>query len=434
MTPRPRPGPLRTLAVLLSLVACLWSSAAWAASERRVALVIGNAAYRSIVALKNTRADAEDVSAALRDLGFEVMTRLDVERAGARDVLRDFSRLAAGADVALVYYAGHALEHEGRYYLMPVDVKIDDADALRFDAMPADDVRALLQDRVPGLRIMIFDACRNDPFGGRPPPSTRPEARPGAVPRGLQRAAAPRGLLTVYATAPLDVAEDGRSRNSPFTRAFLKRLREPNLEIADLFRRVSADVREATAGRQVPDVAGTLDAAYVLNPAETDGTAWARLRFSSRSDDLRDFLARFPRSDYAADARFRLDVLDREVRARQDRACGTEAERIDALVAARDAAGLAALRNQILCPASLGRVETGLREVERLRGEEGKRRVTTEACERERRDLDNAARAGNLRQVEEMRRRLACPANAEAAESALASLRGRAGEAERPAR
>ncbi|MEJ1157579.1 caspase family protein [Prosthecomicrobium sp. N25] len=408
----------------------LCAALAWAdqaLAERRVALVIGNSAYKSIVALKNTRADAEDVSSLLRELGFEVMTRLDVERASIPDVLKDFSRLASGADVALFYFAGHALQHQGGYFLVPVDAKIEDEIAVQYDLLPARNVEDLME-KIPGVRIMIFDACRNDPFQGGTPSSARPSPKPGSATRGLTRVVNARGMVSIYATAPLDVAEDGRSRNSPFTAALLARAAEPNVDIVETFRRVSRDVQKRTDGRQVPQITTTLQEEFVLSRRETDLSAWAKVRFSSRADDLRDFAARFPNSAFRDEARFRLDVLERELKAGQDRTCAQEAERIDRLVQGGDRRGLVELRGGVLCPASAARIDAAVAEIddraERQRQAEAlaRQRQEQEACNDAVQKVGDAAAARRRDDLQRLKAGPLCARAAAAADEALARL------------
>src|SRR3954469_8056802 len=144
----------------LILVTCVNGAAL---ADRRVALVIGNSHYTipSLV-LSNPANDAEDVAAALRDLGFEVIYKTDLDKRGFETAMAQFARLATDADAALFYYAGHALQYQGRNYLMPTDAELEDEVSLRYQMMMIDDIRAAL-DRASGVKIMILDACRNNP-------------------------------------------------------------------------------------------------------------------------------------------------------------------------------------------------------------------------------------------------------------------------------
>ncbi|TBW36587.1 hypothetical protein EYW49_13385 [Siculibacillus lacustris] len=433
----------------LAFLALLVAFAGPAFAERRVALVIGNSTYKNVVALTNPKNDAEDVATTLRDLGFEVMIRTDVEKNAIRPVLKDFSRLVAGADTALVYYAGHALQYQGRFFLMPTDAALEDEDALKFDMLPADDIREVLN-KVAGIRIMIFDACRNDPFTERPALRTTPTAPQGQT-RGLTRVMRPQGSIVAFATAPFDVAEDGKARNSPFTRAFLKWSKEPGLEITQMFRRVTKDVFDSTGGRQAPEITISLLEEYYLNRTESDRMFWARIRWSSDIGDFRDFLSRFPASEFAPDARFRLQVLDearkvleearrkeeaaaaaereRKARERQEQACAAEAARVAELAGAGGKADLTALKQQAECPATAGRVDQALaalatREAaEKARAEaEAARIAREELCRKEAAQIDAAAATGKRPDLQALVAKATCPESRGRIDTALAEI------------
>src|SRR5260221_11191984 len=148
-------------ALCCTLLALLSASTAWA--ERRVALVVGNSQYKnSNLVLFNPRNDAEDVAASLRSLGFEVILRIDASRRDFDLAMTQFARVAQYADTALFYYAGHALQHQGQNYLMPTDAELEDELSLRYEMVSLDDVRAGLE-RAAGGKIIILDACRNNP-------------------------------------------------------------------------------------------------------------------------------------------------------------------------------------------------------------------------------------------------------------------------------
>jgi Caspase domain len=246
------------------LLALLSASAAWA--ERRVALIIGNSQYKdSSLVLFNPKNDAEDVAASLRTLGFEVILKID---AGKRDfdlAMAQFARLATSADTALFYYAGHALQHQGQNYLMPTDAQLLDEISLRYQMVSLDDVRVGLA-RAGGVKIMILDACRNNPIVDRLRGKTD-VTRNLEIVRGLARIGieGTEGEVVAYATATNQVAGDGSGRNSPFTAALLNRLGEPGLEIGTMFRRIAADVYERTKGQQRPELLISLISEYYLN-------------------------------------------------------------------------------------------------------------------------------------------------------------------------
>jgi uncharacterized caspase-like protein len=300
-----------------TILIVLSTGAAWA--ERRVALVVGNSQYKNPdLVLSNPKNDAEDVAAVLRTLGFEIILTVD---AGKRDLdlaMTQFARLAGDADAALFYYAGHALQYQGRNYLMPIDAELEDEISVRYQLMWLDDVGAALK-RAGGVKIMILDACRNNPVVdslkrkiSRPMVGVTRNVETG---RGLAQIDKAQGIIVAYATAADEVAADGTGRNSPFTGALLKRLQEPGLEIAKMFRRIAADVNEQTNGQQRPEIHISLIDEYYLN--QKDRLVWDQIKDSTDPAAFRDFVARFPSSPQASDAQYRLQTLERVARERQ---------------------------------------------------------------------------------------------------------------------
>jgi hypothetical protein len=289
---------------------------AWA--ERRVALVVGNAAYKAAnLSLANPRNDAEDVSAALKALGFEVVTAVNATKRDMDGALQRFARLATDADSVLFFYAGHAMQFQGRNFLMPTDAELEDEVSLRYQAVGLEDVRAAL-DRGSGVKILILDACRNNPLADRLQRSIAGASRSAAQTRGLARIDKTQGMVVAYATAADEVAQDGQGRNSPFTTALLKRIQEPGLEIEMMFRRVAYDVNAQTGGRQRPETYISLLSEYYLN--QNDHLVWDRIKDRDDVAELRDFVDRYPSSPLAVLARNRLDLLERYAREREEAA------------------------------------------------------------------------------------------------------------------
>jgi hypothetical protein len=303
--------------LVAALCGCLLltCSAGDARADRRIALVVGNAHYNNpSLVLSNPKNDAEDVAAALRSLGFEVVQAIDTNKRDMDLSMAKFARLATDSDAALFYYAGHALQYQGRNYLMPVDAEVEDEVSLRYQMMPIDDVRAAL-DRASGVKVMILDACRNNPVADSLRKKLSGDNRGLGGVRGLARIDKTQGTVIAYSTAADDVAADGQGRNSPFTTAFLKRLQEPGLEIEQLFRRVAADVNSATGGRQRPETYVSLLSDYYLN--QTDRIAFDGIKDSADPAVLRDFVNRFPTSSFASDARYRIQHIEIEAQERQ---------------------------------------------------------------------------------------------------------------------
>src|SRR6266849_2043700 len=285
-------------------------------SERRVALVIGNANYKSSgISLSNPRNDAQDISAVLAAIGFEVVTAIDTSKRDMDFALQRFARLATNADAALFFYAGHAIQFQGRNFLMPTDAELEDEISVRYQTVGMEEVRAAL-DRANGVKIMILDACRNNPLADRLQKTIVGASRSVATTRGLARIDKTQGMVVAYATAANDVANDGQGRNSPFTAALLKRLREPGLEIELMFRRVASDVDAQTGGRQRPETYISLLSEYYLN--QSDRIVWDRIKDQDDVAALRDFVSKYPSSPRADFARNRLEVLERYAKERED--------------------------------------------------------------------------------------------------------------------
>jgi uncharacterized caspase-like protein len=226
------------------------------ASGRRVALVIGNGAYRTMPALRNPANDAGDVARQLRAMNFEVTDGIDLARNDFEEALIRFARESRDAEVALVYYAGHGLQHNGINYLIPVDARIDSEADLRRLVQ----VQSVMEDlkTARGVRILILDACRDNDAVQRV--AGLEPTRAAAFDRGLSRMDKDnaRGAFVVYAAQPNAVAKDGDGRNSPFTSALLRHLPTAGIELRTLMTRVRADVVRDSSGTQWPEVSDSL--------------------------------------------------------------------------------------------------------------------------------------------------------------------------------
>ena len=322
----------RSVVVLAALFLLAAPLSAFAAG--RVALVVGNGAYTHAGRLPNPANDATDMAAALRRLGFEVTIARDAGRMALNEALRYFTRRSATADVALVFYAGHAMEMDGVNYLLPVDARVERDTDVRYETVTLDDVLASTSGA--GLRVVILDACRNNPLA-----------------RSMQRTVATRSVsngslgdlnedllgdetLVAYSAAAGTTAADGEGRNSPYTAALLAHLEEP-VEIGLLFRRVREGVLTATSGQQRPheyqsllrehylSVSGGGDSAAVVaggsaSPAaaavgssavlaQQETVFWQSIVNSTNQADFEAYLARWPAGVYAPLARGRVTAL-----------------------------------------------------------------------------------------------------------------------------
>ncbi len=243
---RPTPGPL---------AGDQPATPAAVTSETRVALVIGNSNYAAVGKLPNPPRDAAAVADALRADGFsDVQLVTDVTRQGLVHALNDFQDKAMHADWAVVYFAGHGLEMDGTNYVVPVDA------ALKSDRDVPDEAVSLdrIMTAVAGarkLRLVVLDACRNNPFAA----AMRMTVASRSIHRGLARIEPSGGTLVAYAAKDGEEALDGDgSANSPFAAALVKYISTPGIEVGRLFRLVRDDVMNATENKQEPFVYGSL--------------------------------------------------------------------------------------------------------------------------------------------------------------------------------
>jgi hypothetical protein len=212
--------------------------------EQRVALVIGNAHYKNAPELGNPDNDAQSMAQFLNKAGFEVTSAIDLTQNDMIRVVQDFSaRVAARGpnSVAMVYYAGHGVQLAGENYLVPVDANVSTPNDLTSSSLRLVDLMATLESIPSRMRIVLLDACRNNPFPGV-----------NDAGRGLAIVDAPNGSIVGYSTAPGTEALDGNGDHSPYTQAFLNLASVPNLPIEQLFKRVRLEVNGTTAGKQVP--------------------------------------------------------------------------------------------------------------------------------------------------------------------------------------
>jgi len=235
---------MRLRPMLLLLLPILAASEARA--EKRIALVVGNAAYQSVTPLVNPQNDATLIAETLRGVGFTLIggsAQLDLDKIAFDRAVQAFGNKLVGADVALFYYAGHGVQIRGSNYLVPISanpVREADVDFQMIDV-------ALILRQMEGsgtrLNLVILDACRNNPFGGR---NLR------SADSGLAQIRAPEGTLLSFATQPGNVALDGTDGHSPYTRALAETIRQPGLDVFQTFNQVGLVVKRTTGGSQQP--------------------------------------------------------------------------------------------------------------------------------------------------------------------------------------
>jgi Caspase domain len=251
----------RALVAVIALLPLLLAGPATA--EKRIALVVGNSAYQNIARLDNPRNDATLMAETLSGLGFALIggrAQLDLDKAALDTDVQNFGRQIQGADVALFYYAGHGVQVNGSNYLVPVGANPTREADVDFQMVDINLVLRQMQGSGTRLNMVILDACRNNPFGGRGLRSAD---------GGLAQMRAPEGTLISYATQPGSVAQDGSDGHSPYTKALATTIKQAGLDIFQTFNQVGLAVKRETSGSQQPWVSSSpIDGSfYFVAPA-----------------------------------------------------------------------------------------------------------------------------------------------------------------------
>lgn len=230
-----------------------------AVNQKRIALVMGNSNYQdaNVNKLKNPVNDATDIAAKLKSLGFTVICSLDQTKKGMESAIREFGNKAMDYDVALFYYAGHGIGCNGNNYLIPIDADIPEEDEVQYQCTNANLVLDKMEKAHIQMKIVILDACRNNPFARSWNRSVSGD--------GLNIMNAPKGTFIAFSTAPGDVAQDGKGRNSPYTAALLETLDTPLLSITDFFQEVLEKVATQTGERQNPWTSNSFRGKFFFN-------------------------------------------------------------------------------------------------------------------------------------------------------------------------
>jgi hypothetical protein len=285
-------------------------------ADNRVALVIGNSAYRNVPPLDSPRNDAKLMADTLRALGFKLVgggAQIDLDKAQFDNAVQSFGTAIQGADVALFYYAGHGVEVRRTNYLVPVSANpVKEAD-VDFQMVDSNLVLRQMEGSGARLNLVILDACRNNPFGGRGLRATT---------SGLAQMQAPEGTLISFATQPGNVALDGEG-NSPYTKALAATIRRPGLGIFDVFNQVGLAVQKTTGGAQQPWVSSSpIAGSFYFAGLSTEGSttapptlsdeaarAWSVIQNTTSVAVIGDFIHQFGTTVYGSMARARLDEL-----------------------------------------------------------------------------------------------------------------------------
>jgi uncharacterized caspase-like protein len=287
-----------------------------AVTEERIALVIGNAAYR-VDPLDNPVNDARLVAQSLRQAGFGVRVHENLDRRALVEALRDFGNRLGENTIAVLYYAGHGLQLRDRNFLIPVDAEIRSEDEIPIAGVDVGFLLGRMGSAKSRINIVILDACRNNPFAGRGGGSAQSPAQ------GLAQMDAPVGTLLAYATAPGKLAADsgtGSSANSLYAANLAQHLLTPGLPVEHVFKRVREAVVRMTAQAQVPWESSSLQGEFAFVPGTTTTVQanspeveaagelafWNSIQAAQRADEYRAYLRQYPGGRFAALAQTRL--------------------------------------------------------------------------------------------------------------------------------
>ncbi len=292
--------------------------------SKRMALVIGNGAYENVPELRNPRNDSKDLAAALKAVGFEVLLHYDQSQGSMLDTLRGFRRSASGAEIALIYFAGHGIEIDRQNYLIPVDAVLETDSDINFEAVQLETM-IFAAGGATRLSMVIVDACRNNPFAA----SIKRVNSSRSIGRGLSAVEPTKNTLVAYAAKEGTTAADGDGRNSPYASALIESLQTPNLEVGLMMRRVRDEVLGSTGGQQEPFVYGSLSAEQIfLNDTrglasvepetdlEPEPTAiageiafWQSITENSEASELQSYLDLYPNGLFTELAHARLKKI-----------------------------------------------------------------------------------------------------------------------------
>jgi uncharacterized caspase-like protein len=324
------------LAAAASLLVC-----GPALADKRVALVLGNSAYQNVAPLANPVNDSARIASTLKDAGFDIVdSRRDLSAAETRRALRDFADRARDADIAVVYYAGHGIEVDGANYLIPVDARLERDTDIYDEAFSLDRILIAIEP-AKKLRLVILDACRDNPFAR----TMKRTVASRAIGQGLAKVepTSP-NVLIAYSAKAGSTAADGDGKNSPFTSALSNHLTKPGLDVRRAFGFVRDEVLKTTGNRQEPFVYGSLGGddvplvpaprtppAAAAAPATPAPSAQAEARRDyelalqvGNKSALNAFLAQYPDGFYASLAKLQLE----KIAAEETRVAATEKARL----------------------------------------------------------------------------------------------------------
>ena len=327
---------LGKLLILTCVLSWTYAVHAQVQGESRLALLIGNASYKSSP-LKNPVNDVRLMESALTDAGFTVIKAENASRREMQRIVRDFGeRLKQSGGVGLFYFAGHGVQVKGANYLVPVDADIRAEDEVAFDSIDAQSILEKMETAKNRINLLILDACRDNPFAKG--------SRSGTA--GLATMSAPSGSLVAYSTSPGSVASDGAGNNGLYTQHLAAVMRMPDMPIEEVFKRVRANVRKDSANQQTPwentalegnfyfkksppvvlaavtptltPMAATAAPAAAPNMMMVELAYWESIKNSNRPFELEAYIEQFPSGAFVGLAKARLREVAREIKAAED--------------------------------------------------------------------------------------------------------------------
>lgn len=345
---RPRPGILHAVIAVLLVFAMVSVADAKTSPGKRVAMVIGNSGYVHAPKLANPANDATDIAIELKALGFTVVEGIDLTSRGMRDKIREFANELRGAEVGMLYYAGHGLQVNGRNYLAPIDAKLEFESDLDFETIPLEFVQRQMEREVQTV-LLFLDACRDNPLTR----SFRSASRSNGAGKGLAEIKSAAGTLIAFSTDPNNVALDGTGRNSPFTKALIDNISRKGVEVQTMMTDVRQEVYENTNEQQTPWINSSLLGRFYFSPqdgsdnststgdpekvasldssqspgtrsssalssAQIESLAWDTVKDSKNPAELEAFISEYGNGFYGKLARLRLRSLN-EAAAKQDK-------------------------------------------------------------------------------------------------------------------
>jgi hypothetical protein len=320
---------MRFLIAAISITAFLVSGNA-AFADKRVAFVVGNAAYKNVPQLPNPAIDSKAMARVLRNVGFDVVEGANLTRDAMTEKLLEFGKKSEGADVAVFFYAGHGIAVNGVNYLLPIDADLKSEMDVKLGAAINVDVTLDQTMADAKVKLVFLDACRDNPFAAKI--RSAKATRSVNVQTGLAEMKSGEGTLIAFATGPGQTALDGEAgTNSPFTRALVANIAQPGVEIQQAMTKVRAQVSDETNKGQLPwghtnltgnvylnpvgaPAAGTADAANASAPAPTKASDvelefWRSIKDSNKVEELNAYLTSYPNGTFRSIALARIAAL-----------------------------------------------------------------------------------------------------------------------------